>query len=713
MNRTRTTGRDLIRRFQSCCIAATICLVILMAAPAIAQQIVKGTVQHRRALIVGISKYQRNGSPNERCDLNTDRDIEALREVLVRKFGFKAEDVKVLHTQAETTRSAILSTFHTFLIDQTEPGDTVYFHFSGHGSQVPDKDGDEVDDGKDETIVPSDYVSETDGSKDITDDEIGTLLDQLKAKHPGSITASFDCCYSGTNTRGDSSPSRGSGCTTAGPIKSGNKSRGTREVTGGPFECDGELSGAFAVMSACAHDQEAKETRDDEGRDIGLFTYCLSKALNQAGPQTTYRDVVEQVNDFIAQIRDDQNPQFEGDADKALFGLTDIPPVQPYYEAHVDGSTVALQAGELDGVTKGSVYALYPAGTKDPKSAVALGDASVASVDFAAAGLQPTVQCAGKLSAMKLTSVRAFEKRHSYGDNALRVDCSALASIPEGQKIADQVTRLPLVAAVSRGGKVKIDVKVLPEIAASSNGPALPTGNILVERWDNARLCLVSGQNPVAEIQRVLEAESRSKFIRSLTNRDPFSRVKIEMRVVPVNYEADAQGKTKRVLGDKALPKTRGVQQSFHPDDRVVVEIRNTGRADAWVTLLDLQPDGMVKSLYPKAKSRIPYHSFPPDGKWHRIEDLVVRITEPAGLETLKSIATPEQRNFSVLCSTGAARGSSAEIDQALQDPLGRLLDAAVQGKQTRGEDDSPAPADWATASVNYRVVPSAQSGQQ
>ncbi|MBU2266440.1 MAG: hypothetical protein KJ977_05305, partial [Candidatus Omnitrophica bacterium] len=61
-------------------------------------------------------------------------------------------------------------------------------------------DGDELD-GLDESLVPSDYVSKRDGSRNIRDDEIARLLEDLSEKHPGNVTLTFDCCYSGTATR--------------------------------------------------------------------------------------------------------------------------------------------------------------------------------------------------------------------------------------------------------------------------------------------------------------------------------------------------------------------------------------------------------------------------------------------------------------------------------------------------------------------------------
>ena len=78
-------------------------------------------------------------------------------------------------------------------------------HYSGHGSQVPDLEGDEPD-GLDETIVPHDSGRadpETGigpANRDITDDEIYERLRKLSAK-TDAITLIFDSCHSGTISR--------------------------------------------------------------------------------------------------------------------------------------------------------------------------------------------------------------------------------------------------------------------------------------------------------------------------------------------------------------------------------------------------------------------------------------------------------------------------------------------------------------------------------
>eukprot|EP01101_Sappina_pedata_P005145 TRINITY_DN22_c1_g1_i3.p1 TRINITY_DN22_c1_g1~~TRINITY_DN22_c1_g1_i3.p1 ORF type:complete len:228 (+),score=81.62 TRINITY_DN22_c1_g1_i3:65-685(+) len=79
-----------------------------------------------------------------------------------------------------------------WLVEDNQPGDLLFFHYSGHGSQAQDTNGDEAD-GTDETIVPLDYKT----AGQITDDDMHTML--VKPLKKGvRFYVIFDSCHSGT-----------------------------------------------------------------------------------------------------------------------------------------------------------------------------------------------------------------------------------------------------------------------------------------------------------------------------------------------------------------------------------------------------------------------------------------------------------------------------------------------------------------------------------
>lgn len=84
------------------------------------------------ALIVGVSDY---GSRN----LNLHgpvNDAEALRDVLIRRWGFAASDVRLL-TDARATKAGIVAELRA-LRERSSAGDDVVIYLSGHGTSALD-----------------------------------------------------------------------------------------------------------------------------------------------------------------------------------------------------------------------------------------------------------------------------------------------------------------------------------------------------------------------------------------------------------------------------------------------------------------------------------------------------------------------------------------------------------------------------------------------
>jgi hypothetical protein len=68
-----------------------------------------------------------------------------MKEYIMSEHGFKKKYMKILMDDDEhtsPTKSNILKAYRN-LIKRAKPGDAVFCHFSGHGGQVEDLDGDE------------------------------------------------------------------------------------------------------------------------------------------------------------------------------------------------------------------------------------------------------------------------------------------------------------------------------------------------------------------------------------------------------------------------------------------------------------------------------------------------------------------------------------------------------------------------------------------
>lgn len=141
----------------------------------------------KRALLIGIN-YTNTSSQLNGC-IN---DVYNIRNFITKYCDYSLENIKVLTDKdISPTRANIISHVQ-WLISNCLPGDTLLFHYSGHGSFTRDSSGDESD-GKDEVLVPLDY--QTAGM--LSDD---WLFSNLVQKIPKGVNlwAFVDACHSGT-----------------------------------------------------------------------------------------------------------------------------------------------------------------------------------------------------------------------------------------------------------------------------------------------------------------------------------------------------------------------------------------------------------------------------------------------------------------------------------------------------------------------------------
>lgn len=230
----------------------------------------------RRALCIGINYH---GQPHElRGCIN---DAKHVYSFLVRRYGYKPEDVVMLtddspHARAQPTRKNMIDAMH-WLVSDARPNDSLFFHYSGHGGQTRDLDGDEVD-GYDEVIFPVDYKR----AGQIVDDEMNNIM--VKPLPAGCrLTAVFDSCHSGT-------------------------------VLDLPYIYDhhGRLKGGFVnaralarlatpadviSISACKDGQTSADTFAD-GQAVGAASHAFIKAIDMQ-PNQSYQEIMSNTRKLL------------------------------------------------------------------------------------------------------------------------------------------------------------------------------------------------------------------------------------------------------------------------------------------------------------------------------------------------------------------------------------------------------------------------------
>ena len=143
-----------------------------------------------KCLILGINTYKSVNSLR-----GCVNDTETIRAMLVEVFKFPEKNVRTF-TNEQVVKSEVKKQL-AWLFQGTKPGDRVVLHFSGHGSYIDDKDGDE-DDGRDELLALYDMDFD-DPDTYLLDDEI---REWTNTKPKGvELTVVLDNCNSGTGTR--------------------------------------------------------------------------------------------------------------------------------------------------------------------------------------------------------------------------------------------------------------------------------------------------------------------------------------------------------------------------------------------------------------------------------------------------------------------------------------------------------------------------------
>jgi metacaspase-1 len=265
----------------------------------------------KKAVLIGINRYRIPGSDLRGC-INDVRNMQA---VLTQYYGFGAGDVTVL-TDGAATKKAMQKAIAD-LVTRAKKGDVVLVHYSGHGSNVPDDNGDEADK-RDEILCPTDL----DWNDPLSDDWLRKTFNRLKAGV--NLTVVFDCCHSGTATRAIMPPDAPSiprylPC----PLdlmatESGRKLRGrvTRGMRASKPAARKKGDVAIAdigevLITGCRATQTSADAHIG-GAYNGALTYHLVAAIKAHDGHLTNRELHTATRAALAKANFDQVPQLEG-----------------------------------------------------------------------------------------------------------------------------------------------------------------------------------------------------------------------------------------------------------------------------------------------------------------------------------------------------------------------------------------------------------------
>ncbi|MBL9048696.1 MAG: caspase family protein [Tabrizicola sp.] len=573
--------------------------LILTALPALARE--------NYALLIGANQYP---SLDERWWLKGPaNDVQLVATYLTTQapVPFPSDHVTLLSDGVAGAKAPTLAAIRAAFADLTakvQPGDFVYLHFSGHGTQAPALDPATELDGLDELFLPvdigpwSDQVGAVENA--LVDDEIGAMIDGLRTKG-AHVWAVFDSCHSGTATRaveaGDEVRTRQLPPEALGidPDAVGTATRSIgdpRDGTEAPFDVDGG-DGSFVAFFAAQTNEVTPEKNLPKGKPgrkpQGVFTWTLMEVLAEY-PSATYGQIGQEVlRRYSVKNLAKSTPLFEGDLDQVAFAGTRGSRVSQW-QADVTEAGFTIPAGTLHGLSEGEVLAVM-ASAADGNEA-ALGYVELTGVETFAATGQP-VEKDGKLLPAELPKGVTVRKMDAELDFTLTV-----ALPPEGSAPADALLAAlsdltgaagPRLTFVKAGEEADLRLAVLPDSprpdaiwilpATGLNDELASTPSVSTSDKDGPTLAATLADT----LTTMARAQNLLKLGAAMGNGSPEVEVELLTRT--------PQDRTLRPLPFAPVP-------TLLPDDEVHVLARNNSDGPVDVNVLYVGADWSISHWF-------------------------------------------------------------------------------------------------------------------
>lgn len=627
------------------------------------------------ALLIGVGAYLYL----EEADLDGPGfDVALMAQVLVER-GVAPGNITTLTTAPDVpdlpggmvmglpTRAAIIAGMER-LVAEAAPGDTVLFYFSGHGSQAPDLDGDEMG-GLDEIFLPMDARGWSGATglveNAIIDDELREWVRALMARDIRFVGI-LDACHAGTGFRalGDADAPMGR-ARLVDPARLGIPAE-VAPVTGGVVPAP--LSGAFVFLYSAHSDQRSFEFPVDEGatRWHGSFTLALTQVLREA-PRATWEQILFLTRGRMTRGLGAQDPGGEGPMLQAtVFGAPG-----PARMAVAGGM---VRAGLLHGLAAGAEVALFDrADAKAP-----LGHARIAGVEMMTATL------AARDGAALPAGAAWAEVVTPAPPPPLRLAPARRADAQDGADYADWMAALEAVVAAG----IAVQDAARPDLV-----PVLTGGVVALAGADGVvdadgpgaspRIALRAGEDALAATLRLIEAAAHSLRVRTVL--DGMTGAAARFMAPPVTVAMTrAEG---RLLADGTCAPETGPYLPHDPShplgecDALRLSVTNRSPRLQDLTVLYLDRDFVLTPVWPldgRWNRLEPGQAAPPIDLWVPPGSTPVAKREELVIVALQTEPDAPRADLSALATPAGLRAAPAAAEDAAQAGFWATLDALM-----------------------------------
>lgn len=653
------------------------------------------------ALLVGVGKYyQLKPGPGQKPwpELHVAQELEAYRRVLIQDYGFADTDVVVLSDE-QATRGSIERVFSEHLIRQAKPGDIVLFHFSGHGQHLPDlPPRQDEPDGLDESLVTYDALDQSvkEGStNNIRDDDLGDWLEELASRMrpspgvpvKGNITVTLDACFSGSATRGVLIPrGRSWDAVTNGAVQI-PQSTYSSERGAGILTSAAGTQRDISVVAAARADQTAWE-RDGQGVFTKHWVQLLSRLDKSQIP--TYHSATQSLAIDLRADGLEQEPQAEGAISKQIFSGLVVSENRSLRALHRRDGNLWLQSGEIQGVTKDSLFELYSIGASAVQPRALLGEAKVVEVFPFEARLMPLF---GNLPA-SLPGVAAIEKQHAYGLDPLRIVLGGVSADSPVRQVLQRDSVVRIIHEQPDCAPAKQDHDLM--LCLDPNNTAQP-----LQLWLPTGTKLQSMPMDPASLHDRLTAQWRRRHFSSLRNSN--SEARVELELVPADAKRAVDG---TLDGEPQLLAhlTPARHVALRRGQAFGLRFRNHSARDFYVCVLAISPDGDIDVLFPRSAPGKNKITAGADLALPINRDLFWVVGAPSDRIVIKVIATESFVDLSPLQTSNQQTRTASPVDVSYStySPLTQLLGSLGQG--VRGAASVPTSMVWGTTDSSVRI---------
>lgn len=598
-------------------------------------------------LIIAIGDYPTKTGWSTISSVN---DVPLIKQALLAQ-GFTEKNISIL-SDAEATKVGIIKAIEE-LKSKIKAGDVVVIHYSGHGQQIFDDNGDEID-GKDEALVPYDawvkYTFNYKGENHLRDDELGNIIANFRNTlgSKGQLLFILDSCHSGSTTRGRKA--RGGKATFAPddwkPIEN-DKTKGSAMVERTKVTAD---AAPFVLISGASADE-----LNYEYEGFGSLSYAFSKAMTELGSDFTYRQLFSKIATNMNVISPKQTPTIEGNVDYKLFN-GDYVQQQAYFEISKipNVNMIHINAGKIQGLFEGTTVKIVPSGTTKvtDKNVISTGKITKSNFNLAYITLDKSLNS---------TNSKAFWviiDKQSYGDIAIKVYLD--------ETIKDNTITSGVTNYLQKNNLGTIVTETLQaDVIVFSNKKTIalktPSGAKNIDTEESTR-----GATTVEELNQKLFNFAQGQYLKNLSLKN--QSFEIEFKLLPINYSEET-GKVGELIDATKNINEAGIFEVVPNKDHVVLQITNKSKKALYVSIIEINSKGEIAPFMPNDNCPLTNdeRKLAP-GQTIIFKDCVYNFGPPYERLILKGFATTTPINFQpTVVSRGESNDNSNPLENFIQ----------------------------------------------